>query len=88
LGASDVIANRSVDFVLLDIMLQDADGFDSCKEIRERTDMPVLFVSAKSEEADKIEGLDVVVEWLVAVTLPVLTAQPLSTPEPPNDYDA
>ncbi|MCY0902654.1 MAG: response regulator transcription factor [Firmicutes bacterium] len=57
--ALDVIANCPVDLVLLDIMLQDANGFDICKEIRERTDIPVLFVSAKSEEADKIEGLGV-----------------------------
>ncbi len=45
------------DMVILDIMLPDMDGFEICKKIRERKDIPILFVSAKTDEIDKIRGL-------------------------------
>lgn len=47
------------DMVILDIMLPDMDGFEICKKIRERKDIPILFVSAKTDEIDKIRGLGV-----------------------------
>ncbi len=43
--------------VLLDVMLPGASGFELCREIRERTDVPVIFLSARSGDADKIRGL-------------------------------
>lgn len=42
---------------LLDVMLPDGDGYELCKKIRETSHIPVLFLSAKSEEVDKILGL-------------------------------
>lgn len=42
---------------LLDIMLPGMDGFELCKKIRENSDIPLLFVSAKKEDIDKIRGL-------------------------------
>lgn len=47
------------DMVILDIMLPDIDGFEVCKKIRERKDIPILFVSAKTDDIDKIRGLGV-----------------------------
>jgi DNA-binding response OmpR family regulator len=45
------------DCVLLDIMLPGASGFDLCREIRARSDVPILFLSARDGDADKIRGL-------------------------------
>lgn len=42
--------------VILDIMLPDIDGFEVCKKIREKKDIPILFVSAKTDDIDKIRG--------------------------------
>lgn len=45
------------DMVILDIMLPDIDGFEVCKRLREKKDIPILFVSAKTDDIDKIRGL-------------------------------
>lgn len=47
------------DMVLLDIMLPDIDGFEVCKKIREKKDIPIMFVSAKSDDIDKIRGFGI-----------------------------
>ncbi|MFO1442218.1 response regulator transcription factor [Bacillus sp. Bva_UNVM-123] len=44
------------DLVLLDIMLPDGEGYDVCKQIRNISKVPILFLSAKTEEIDKILG--------------------------------
>jgi DNA-binding response OmpR family regulator len=46
-----------VDLVLLDLMLPGTDGFQICKAIRSEKDIPILMVSAKKEDIDKIRGL-------------------------------
>ncbi len=46
------------DLVVLDLMLPDKDGFDICREIKEKTMVPVIILSAKSEELDKVLGLE------------------------------
>lgn len=45
------------DLILLDIMLPELDGFTVCTQIREKKDIPILLVSAKKEDMDKITGL-------------------------------
>jgi DNA-binding response OmpR family regulator len=45
------------DLFILDLMLPGVDGFDICKEIRERKNTPILMVSAKKDDIDKIRGL-------------------------------
>jgi DNA-binding response OmpR family regulator len=45
------------DLVILDIMLPGMSGFEVLRELRERSDVPVLILSAKSEEVDKVRGL-------------------------------
>lgn len=47
----------SPQIAILDIMLPDGEGFDICKKIRETSTIPILFLSAKSDEIDKIIGL-------------------------------
>ncbi|RJS62362.1 response regulator transcription factor [Bacillus sp. PK3_68] len=44
------------DLVLLDIMLPDGEGYDVCKQMRTISNVPILFISAKTEELDKIVG--------------------------------
>ncbi|MDX8044984.1 response regulator transcription factor [Gracilibacillus sp. S3-1-1] len=46
----------SPDLVLLDIMLPDGEGYDVCKQIRQVSNVPILFISAKTEEIDRILG--------------------------------
>lgn len=46
------------DLVVLDLMLPDIDGFDICRQIKEGTRVPVIILSAKSEELDKVLGLE------------------------------
>ncbi|MFC7395272.1 response regulator transcription factor [Scopulibacillus cellulosilyticus] len=43
---------------VLDIMLPGMDGYDFCKEIRKNSDAPIIFISAKDEEVDKVLGLE------------------------------
>ena len=45
------------DMFILDLMLPGIDGFEICKNIREKSDKPVLMVSAKKDDIDKIRGL-------------------------------
>ena len=45
------------DMIILDIMLPGMDGFEICKQLREKKDIPILMVSAKKEDIDKIRGL-------------------------------
>lgn len=58
LEALEVIKNESVECVLLDIMMPEMDGIQTLVKIRELSNVPVLFLSAKSEDTDKILGLN------------------------------
>ena len=46
------------DVVLLDLMLPGMSGLDVCRELRSRTDVPILMVTARGEEADRVVGLE------------------------------
>lgn len=46
------------DLALLDVMLPDGDGFELCKYMRERFDIPVIFLTAREEESDVVRGFD------------------------------
>ncbi len=45
------------DLIILDLMLPDVDGFEICKEVREKKNTPIIMVSAKKDDIDKIRGL-------------------------------
>ena len=47
------------DLVVLDLMLPDIDGVELCRRIRQRSDLPVLMLTARDEDVDKIIGLEV-----------------------------
>ena len=48
---------EDIDLLILDIMLPNMDGFDICKEVRQKKDIPIIMVSAKKEDISKIRGL-------------------------------
>jgi DNA-binding response OmpR family regulator len=55
--AIEVLDGHPVDCVVLDVMLPGASGFDVCRHIRERSNVPLLFLSARGEDEDKLRGL-------------------------------
>ena len=48
---------KDYDLIILDIMLPGTDGFEICRKVREKKDTPILMVTAKKEDIDKIRGL-------------------------------
>ncbi|MGB3367064.1 MAG: response regulator transcription factor [Acidaminobacteraceae bacterium] len=57
--ALEFINNNKVHLVLLDVMMPGIDGFDVLREIRTISDMPVLMLTAKEQEEDRIKGFDI-----------------------------
>ena len=51
-------ANADVDLIVMDIMMPELDGFSACREIRKMRDVPVLMLSARGEEYDRIHGFE------------------------------
>lgn len=52
-----ILENRQIDLVLLDVMMPNMDGIEMCKKIRETNNIPIIIVSAKTQDIDKIVGL-------------------------------
>ena len=50
--------NEDVVLVMLDVMMPRKDGFDACREIREKSDVPILMLTAKAEIEDRVAGLE------------------------------
>ena len=53
-----IISTEKIDFAILDVSLPDGNGFDICKEIKEKQDIPVIFLTAQDEETSVVLGLD------------------------------
>ena len=56
--ALDLIKANNYDIILLDVMLPEMDGYTVCQQVREFSDVPIIMITAKSEDMDKILGLD------------------------------
>lgn len=50
--------NNKIDLIIMDIMMEELDGFSAVKKIRETEDIPIIMLSAKGEEYDKIYGFE------------------------------
>ncbi len=57
--ALEVLAHRHISAVVLDVGLPDESGFELCRRIRRRSNVPVLFVTARGDEVDRIVGLEI-----------------------------
>ena len=56
--ALDLIKANNYDIILLDVMLPEMDGYTVCQQVREFSDVPIIMITAKSEDMDKILGLE------------------------------
>lgn len=59
LHAIDLIQQQSFDFIILDVGLPDLNGFEVCKKIRNFNHTPLLFLTARDDEIDRIVGLEI-----------------------------
>ena len=57
--AIDMCRSHSFDLIVMDIMMPELDGFSACKEIRKMTQTPIIVLSARGEEYDRIHGFEV-----------------------------
>ncbi len=57
--ALQLFERERIDLAILDIMMPGLDGFEVCKRIRSVSEMPIIFLSAKDEELDKVVGLTI-----------------------------
>lgn len=62
LEAVRLCREKDFDIIILDIMMPDLDGFSVCREIRKSSQTPVIMLSARGEEYDKIHGFEVGVD--------------------------
>ena len=57
--AVEMVKSEDFDLIVMDIMMPKLDGFSTCKEIKKYKTIPVIMLSAKSEETDKVIGLNI-----------------------------
>ena len=58
LAALELIDREAPDLVILDVMMPHLDGLEVCRRIRQKQDVPIIFLSAKGETVDKVAGLE------------------------------
>jgi DNA-binding response OmpR family regulator len=59
LQAMDMIKSENFDIILLDVMMPKMDGFEVVREIRKESDIPVIMITARGEDFERIMGLDI-----------------------------
>ncbi|MGN7412881.1 response regulator transcription factor [Paenibacillus sp. SAF-068] len=74
--ARHVLHNEAIDLLLLDVNLPDGSGYQLCREIRETSQVPIIFLTALDEEANVVAGLEIGADDYV--TKPVRTKELLS----------
>lgn len=58
-SALDMLSNTKIDLVILDVMMPEHDGWTVCKEIRKNSNIPVIMLTAKSEEVDQLFAFEI-----------------------------
>ena len=56
--AVEIVEKHQPDLILLDIMMPKMDGYEACRKIREKYNMPIIMLTARAEELDKVLGLE------------------------------
>jgi DNA-binding response OmpR family regulator len=69
-SALELLAREDVDCVLLDIMMPGPDGFEVCRRMRAQSDVPVLFLTARDGDQDKLRGLGLGDDYIVKTASP------------------
>jgi two-component system catabolic regulation response regulator CreB len=64
--ARDILSGKAVDLIVLDVGLPDTNGFDLLRQIRKFIDTPVIFLTARDEEVDRIVGFEIGADDYVA----------------------
>ena len=59
-------AENDIDLIILDVMLPEYDGFTVCREIRRKSKVPIIMLTARGEEFDEIFGLDIGADEYIA----------------------
>jgi DNA-binding response OmpR family regulator len=57
-NATDALAAPEADLVLLDLVLPDLDGYEVCRRLRARSDVPIIVITARGDEMDRVVGLE------------------------------
>ncbi len=57
--AIDIYKKETIDLVLLDVMMPKKDGFQVCRKIRSKSNVPIIMITARGEDFEKIMGLDI-----------------------------
>lgn len=60
--AIELVKRNDYDCIVLDVMMPELDGFSACKKIKELKDVPIIMLSARTEEDDKLFGFDIGVD--------------------------
>jgi two-component system response regulator RegX3 len=86
------LAAAEPDVVLLDLRLPDIDGYTVCRRLRERSDVPIIMVSARGEEVDRVVGLELGADDYVVkpfglreLVARIRAVTRRTTPQPPPD---
>ena len=59
-------ANKNIDLIILDLMMQRMDGWQVCKEVREHSKVPIMMLTARAEEQNELKGFELGVDEYVA----------------------
>lgn len=57
-AALEMVEKESPDIIILDVMMPKMDGYEACREILKRYDIPIIMLTAKGEEIDRVLGLE------------------------------
>ena len=56
--AREILSKENIELIILDIQLPDGSGYELCKEIREKSDVPIIYLTALDDEVNVVMGLD------------------------------
>nr|WP_139368247.1 response regulator transcription factor [Evansella clarkii] len=57
-GVLEVLKTFTPDVILLDVMMPELDGYDVCREVRKKSDVPIMMLTARDDEVDRVLGLE------------------------------
>lgn len=66
LAGLTLLASQPIDLIILDVGLPDINGFELCKQVRQTSEVPIIFLTARSEEIDRVVGLEIGADDYVA----------------------